>query len=150
MIKYKILSSISLLFWLLLIIILSSQNGTDTAQTSYKISSFVSKLFYNNANISDIKSVDFVIRKIAHIVLFFGLGFSITLFGFAFFIEMIDFKFLVLISVVLSVLTAFLDEWRKQFIVGRHFDIYESMINIGSAIVGVAFMYLFHKFFSGE
>lgn len=137
------------ILWLLFIFTLSSQNGSQTAQTSEGIAKTVAEVIYQQPSETQVNEVHFIIRKLAHVGLFFALGVlsfsaSATIFGW-------KNKSRKCLSVVvpLTIMTAygFFDEWQKQFIDGRHFQLDEAMLNIISGIIGIAIsatiLYLF-------
>ncbi len=138
-------SKASLLLWILffvcivLIAYLSSQDGSATKNTSLYLSEKLACLFFPNSGPERVIEIDYYIRKIAHVGLFFLLGgflFCACYFTFS----PVTFKHHAIIAVLTSLTLAFLgfvDEWRKQFIDGRHFDLSEVALNIVGALSAV-------------
>lgn len=138
------LKSVSYLLWLLtiiwmiLIFNLSAQNGTQTAQTSSNIAQKTAEIIYRQPTEIQVNQIHLIIRKLAHVGLFFILGVllfsaSVTFFG------MEKKRKYMSIAIALAVTTCygFLDEWQKQFIDGRHFHLDEAAINMLSGVGGV-------------
>ena len=70
--KLWILGIITIL-WMLVIYFLSAQNGNQTTKLSLAISEFLSEIMGERTS-KEAVHLHLVIRKLAHIVLFFGLG----------------------------------------------------------------------------
>lgn len=140
--KYKILSIVFFLltvFCLFYINEFSTETGVETAITSDNIAEYLANIFTQNPTSAQIDIIENAIRLCAHFTLFFILGQLSILTNLTFFIGM-DYKYKIISSVFVVVLVSlcgFLDEWRKQFIDGRHFDLGEAYINIFSGIAGI-------------
>ena len=126
------------ILWLLSIFTLSSQNGTQTAQTSGGVAQKTAEVIYQQPTQQQINQVHFNIRKSAHVGLFFILGVlsfsaSATTFG----IKNRGKYLSIAVPVILTSAYGFFDEWHKQFIGGRHFQLDEAVLNMVSGVVGV-------------
>ncbi|MGX8833552.1 VanZ family protein [Amedibacillus sp. YH-ame6] len=123
------------ILWLIFIFALSSQNGTQTSQTSSGIAKDVAEFVYSQPTESQVNSMHMNIRELAHIGFFFILGVlsflsSIYTFGKK------NYKVLAF-ALIIPVCYGYFDEWHKQFIDGRHFQLEEAVLNIVSGVIGV-------------
>ncbi len=128
-----------LILWLVLMLVLSSQTGTQTSELSGGIATTIANIFYKDPTSQQIYSVNLLIRKLAHIAIFLILGMLITtVFLTTFLPESINsIAILSILSVVITFGIGFLDEWRKQFVDGRHFDSTELILNFIACFIGV-------------
>lgn len=117
------------------IFFLSSQTGGETAGLSSGIAEFITKLLYREPDLKQIENVHYLIRQTVRIMLFAGFGFFTAE---AVYVTFSRFKLLHLFPIVslLCSALAFTDEWRKQYITGRHFQIDEAVLNIISVCTG--------------
>jgi VanZ family protein len=126
------------ILWILLIFTLSSQNGPQTAQTSGGIAKDVAEIIYQKPTEPQVNKVHFNIRKLAHVGLFLILGVlsfsaSATSLGWK-----KKRKYIAMATAsVITLSYGFFDEWHKQFIGGRHFQLDEAVLNMMSGAVGV-------------
>ena len=97
--------------WMLLIFSLSSQNGTQTTELSTTCAEKVANVIYQVPTEEQIQYVHSYIRKM--VLSFLG-------------------------AVAVTSCFSFLDEWHKQFIDGRHFQMEEVALNVCSGIVVIA------------
>ena len=141
--KRKIIFVALTLLWLSLILLLSSQNGNETAQTSSVIAKKIVNLIYKNASESKIHTVHLFIRKLAHIFLFLVYGALVSVTAIVFFEK--KHKVAMIVSALCIGIYAFFDEWHKQFIGGRHFDLHEVLLNLISGIFAMIIVFLFNK-----
>ena len=123
--------------WLLLIFTLSSQNRVQTVQTSGGIAEKTAEVIYQQPTEDEVDQIPFSIRKLAHVSLFFILGAlsfsaSATTFG----VKNRRKYWGIAVAVILTSAYGFFDEWHKQFIGGRHFQLNEVMLNIISGVTG--------------
>lgn len=122
--------------WMGLIWYLSSENGAETAKTSGEIAEKVATVVTHEPkpDVQVVNKIDFSIRKIAHFALFFVLGIlvygTLTMFKIKWF-------WLAIITFGICCIYAFLDEWKKQFIQGRHFQLDEAALNMCGAFAGI-------------
>lgn len=129
------------ILWITFIFTLSSQTGPQTAQTSGGIAEDVAEIIYQQPTEQQVNQVHFNIRKMAHVGLFFVLGAlsfsaSATTFGWK-----KKRKYLpVAVASVITLSYGFFDEWHKQFIGGRHFQLDEAVLNMVSGVIGIVFM----------
>lgn len=122
--------------WGGLIASLSSENGEQTAQTSRKISVAVAHIVTDSPTEETIAVADRYVRTTAHFVLFFVLGVLIygALYGLRIWLN----KYLLgSIAVFLCGGFSYWDEWRKQFIEGRHFQLDEAALNFAGGLSGI-------------
>ena len=125
--------------WMLLIYVLSTQNGEQTAKLSLAISEILSRIL--GESIADATGqMHMEIRKLAPIVLFLILG--VIAYLLMFYGGLVNQgKHKRSVSVLLSFLVlsgyGYFDEWHKQFIKGRHFQLEEVGLNIVSGCTGI-------------
>lgn len=137
--KISIFLWVSFIAWIAIIFFLSSQTGSDTSELSGSIANIFADLIYKNPTLDQINSVNIFIRKTAHIAIFLALGII------AFLATMLTFSPQTSLGIVISVassvaitfLIGFVDEWKKQFIEGRHFDLTEVNLNLIGGFFGV-------------
>lgn len=130
-----------LVAWLGVIYYLSSQNGEQTAQTSLALTHKLAAFVFENPTDAQLADFHMILRKFAHLFLFFLLG-SLTTW-----VSAVTFPkgkgilsgYYVLISMGMTLAAGYFDEWHKQFIAGRHFDFAETMLNLKAGACGVIF-----------
>lgn len=141
--KSVVFIGLAILLWLLLIYTLSSQNGPQTAKTSYGLARYVAKQLYETPTAEQLSETHMAIRKLAHIAMFGilgvlvgmvcvkakGISISSTRFAMGYF-------FLLLCSI--------LDEWHKQFIEGRHNEVMDVLLNVIGCSIGLGIVGLIY------
>lgn len=135
----------SIIFWLItilwisIILYLSSQNGEETARMSSRLAKKLAEFLYHQPSAEQINTVHGAFRKMAHISLFFVLGvLSYVASRSTFRIKNLERKWMAAVmALTITSAYGFYDEWHKQFIVGRHFDIGETVLNICCGLAGV-------------
>lgn len=138
--KNLMVLSIVMIGWLLLIFFLSSQDGTQTTNLSMFWAEKAADIFYSNPTLAEIQSVHIHIRKIAHIVLFAGLGmltYMLIAQGTCCKVKKGRIWISAVVALAFVACCGFFDEWHKQFVAGRHFQIEEAALNVWSGIVGI-------------
>lgn len=137
--QWPLLLCLITLLWMLAIFLLSSQNGEQTAKASGGLAQTIAGILYRQPTEQQVDQVHIVLRKIAHIGLFFVLG----LLSYAAASNTLGrlrpnkrWPSLVL-AMALTSACGFFDEWHKQFIDGRHFDAGETLLNMACGILGV-------------
>lgn len=125
--------------WIGLIFSLSSQNGEQTAKTSSGIAEKMATVIYQQPTNHQVDWVHLNIRKLAHVSLFLSLGLLTGLAGKMTFNykQGILKRVAIVIPVVIISVYGFFDEWHKQFIDGRHFELPEVMLNIFCGLIGI-------------
>ena len=123
--------------WIGMILSLSSQNGDQTAELSGGLAGWIAELIFRDPSAGQMEQVHMLIRKLAHVVLFLGLGGLSYAAGHVTFHRKGRRRAAAGISAVLILSCAFLDEWHKQFIPGRHFDTGETLLNMCCGIAGI-------------
>ncbi len=106
---------------------LSSEPGMQTASTTEKIILMLERLIRTDLDAYGV----FLLRQFGRVVLFFALGIFTYL---TFHNFLLEWEFL---AMPLVIIYGCLDEWRKQFIIGRHFQLEEMWLNVMSSISGV-------------
>ena len=138
--------------WLCLIFHLSTENGEKTTDTSMRIAEKISGRLYASPTQERVDGVHRSIRKAAHVVLFFVFGVLVCIMGL--YISSLWRKswvalLMLVIGVGLILGVGWLDEWHKQFIDGRHYQISEAIINIVSGLSGGIVTIIVRNFFTG-
>ncbi|MFI3227130.1 MAG: VanZ family protein [Clostridia bacterium] len=135
---------IALIFWIGIIFLLSSQNGEQTFNLSNGVSSNIIDVFFKGMTQAESVKIHEYLRKVAHISLFGVLGMLLSLIFNIIFSEKGKWGYIIsfFISVFCFSGIAFFDEWRKQFIDGRHFDMIDVKLNLVSGFLGVIFVFI--------
>lgn len=120
--------------WLGLMLFLSSQNGEDTLGLSEWICKKILSLF-GRYNASDMARLNAVLRKAAHFFLFFVLGIMSVMWTVI--IPRFSVAVKTLFCFAVCFIIAFFDEAHKVFIPGRHFSLFESLLNFFGAAAGI-------------
>lgn len=125
--------------WISIILYLSSQNGEETARMSSGFAEKLAEILYQQPSVEQVNNVHGALRKVAHISLFFILGvLSYFASGSTFRAKDLQRKLLaVVVAVMITSAYGFFDEWHKQFIAGRHFDIEETILNMFCGLAGI-------------
>ena len=140
----KLIPLLLLCIWITLMFFLSSQNGEQTASTSSGIADWIAMLFYKAPTQPQVNHIHMLLRKSAHIILFFGVG-AISFYTFLILCKKRPILTM-LASLILTVLVAFFDEWYKIYIPGRHCDMGEALLNAISGLIAIGFYILLHRF----
>lgn len=143
------------LCWMGLIFCLSSQNGSITASASKGISKKIADIVFGTPSANQYVAMDAVIRRGAHYALFFGYGILTALTGISLFrnvnrirpikdrkSRIIRYVIFVITLIAIDGIYAHYDEWHKQFIAGRHYQLDEVMMNFEGAMVALALVLL--------
>lgn len=141
--RKAIITFVLLIFWLALMFVLSSQNGEETVQVSGGVSEFIAKLIYNSPTAEQMNFVHLIIRKIAHLVLYFMFGTLLSLF-----MRYIDRLKPIMkngISALSVIIISFADELHKLPISGRHFDLFDVLLNIIGGMLAVFAVFMLSK-----
>ena len=119
----KIISTILLIIWCLLIFYLSSQNGNLSGESSSRVINFINKIL--KINLYNFKYSVFIVRKLAHMFLYFVL----YLLSFIFF-KSFNMKKYHLKAFVFCLLYAISDELHQLFIIERTFKLLDILIDM--------------------
>lgn len=110
--------------WLSLIFHLSAEDGEKTADTSMRIAEKISGVLYSSPTVEQTAEIHYMVRKAAHVILFFVLGVLSALTG----LTVLHFcpapwvRYVIFAAVFCLLLgVGWMDEWHKQFIEGRHY-----------------------------
>lgn len=125
--------------WVGLIYYFSAQDGIKTADTSMKIARQAAEVIYEHPTREQIESVHVNVRKAAHIFLFLVLGMLVallSLFLSRFWQQPWIHVLIFFIGIGAIAAIGWLDEWHKQFIEGRHYQMTEAILNIVSGLAG--------------
>lgn len=129
----KIISIVLLVLWCLLIFYFSNQKGSTSLGSSNQVIEFINlilKKFNSNSDITSFKYISFVVRKLAHIFLYFILYFLAYYTAFQFNIKKRKF-----LSLLFCFLYAVSDEFHQLFIPNRSFGFTDILIDtLGSLL----------------
>lgn len=124
----KKLSLILLILWMIVIFTMSSFNANDSGNQSGIIVNFISNIF----NISNVRLLSLIVRKLAHFTEYFILGvLSINYF--------IKYKKNINYSFLMCVIYAISDEIHQIFVSGRSCQLMDIFIDSVGAIIGIIF-----------
>lgn len=129
------------------IFIMSCQSATVSTQSSGRVIRIIAKIFiadFESAPIeyqmNFINSLQFLVRKAAHFILYFSLGFSVC--GCVLTFENTTKLYNSLVALAVSVLYAVSDEIHQIFVVGRSGQISDVFLDTCGIIFGILFMNL--------
>lgn len=126
-----------LIVWIALMLILSSQNGTQTARVSGSLSFWLTRMIFGESELyAKWQTVHTLIRRAAHIFLFAVMSALVAEFISCF--EKAKTIFCAAAAVCIGSLFSLADEWHKLFIDGRHFDMFDVKLNIIGVLIGTA------------
>ena len=141
----KIIYSILLILWLLIIFAFSNQNGVASGSNSSGIIYFTLDMIYNILNILKdniyevLSIIHNPIRECAHVFEYFVLAFLTykTLESF----NIKENKYIV--TILFCFLSASLDEIHQLFIVGRTFEYYDILMDTLGSVLMIIFIKIF-------
>lgn len=128
---------------MLLIFLLSSQSTMETQQLSRSVSEKILEiqqlLFGNSANlINDAEEINWILRKLAHFLLFMLLGIlSALVFAGR---NPISRKW-ILPAILICILYAVGDEFHQMFVLGRTASVQDVLLDSAGSITGIAWYY---------
>lgn len=122
----KIISLLLVIFWMILIFVMSSYNGVVSGNQSGFIVNFVAGIF----NIRNLDILSFIIRKMAHLSEYLILG--ILTYNV---IRYYDKK--ILLAILICVIYAISDEVHQIFVPGREFKLLDICIDSFGTIIGI-------------
>ena len=146
-------------FLMIYIFVMSSQTATVSTQSSGEIIRTIAKIVVEDFESAPIdyqlyfiSSLQFFVRKAAHFLVYFLLGFSVC--GCALTFENKTIRYKTLLSVGISVLYAVSDEIHQLFVAGRSGQISDVLLDSFGIFCGVLFINLLlifvQRFFSKE
>ena len=137
----KIFSLLFLIFWCLLIFYFSNQKGDISKNSSNGVIDLLNqflRIFNDSIDLNNIEGISFLIRKLAHMFLYFVLYIAIfSVFKLFTFLKNIKSYFLIL---GLCFLYAISDEVHQLFITERSFGIIDILIDTFGASLGFFFL----------
>lgn len=131
------LAALALLIYFVLI--LSFQSGEESANETIGIAVRIAHTVFADPTEVEILTIHVVLRYMGHLGLFFIVGFVAT------FVSMVIFRnYYRILGVFLSCgvcyILAYYTEYYKQFIDGRHFQLFDVILNWCGSAAGIAFM----------
>ena len=149
----KIALSLSLvIIWMIMIFILSGMNSIESnSKTKSIVSKIIGEVVEKQEDVSVIKEIDnenldnanYIFRKIAHATVYLVLSFFVC--NFFYQIKMRKFNNNYLISIIICLLYAILDEYHQTFIIGRNGNYLDILIDLVGAIIGSIVFYMVVK-----
>lgn len=134
----KIISIILLVIWCLIIFYFSNQVGSVSENSSSHVVDFINKIL--KINLYNYKYSMFIVRKFAHMFLYFILYIlSLNVFN------NYKIKKYYLYSILFCFIYAISDEIHQLFIFERSFGIADILIDMFGALIGFSFIKLFKK-----
>jgi len=131
----KIVKILLLILWMIVIFILSNQNGSESTSLSEGFTNITICNFINNCN-PEVYS--FIVRKMAHIILYFILGiFSVINFK--------NDKNGIINAIILCIIYAFFDEIHQMFINNRSGEVRDIIIDSISSLSSILLIYKIRK-----
>ncbi len=121
----------SVVFILIAMFLFSSQTSDVSSDTSGRVVKFIVRLFNIDDTAHNISMLHTVIRKLAHFSLFMILGVSVS--------SVVHFslgRLEILLSPLVCLLAAILDETHQLFISGRSGEIRDVLIDFSGAVFG--------------
>ena len=127
----KIIKIIILVLWMLVIFLLSNQTGSESTSLSDKVICSI----FNNCNP---ETYSFIIRKLAHFILYFILGiFTIINFEIN--------KENMIYALLICIIYAFTDEIHQMFINNRSGEVRDIIIDSLGSLSSILLIYKFKK-----
>lgn len=132
--------SLAALFMLLYVVmVLSFQNGTDSAGITMRLAEQIARRIFEQPTMDQIEATALMIRYGAHLGLFFVVGFVTT------FVGMVIFRgyyriFGVIGAGAVCYVLAYYTEYYKQFVEGRHFQQSDAALNWYGSVAGILCM----------
>lgn len=131
----KIVKILLLILWMIVIFILSNQNGSESTSLSEGFTNITICNFINNCN-PEVYS--FIVRKLAHFTLYFILGiFSIINFK--------NDKNGLINALIICIIYAFFDEIHQMFINNRSGEVRDIIIDSISSLSSILLIYKIRK-----
>lgn len=145
----RILLFICIIWWMFIIFRFSAQTGTSSATSSHSVIYLLGKITKNitghNIILSltpiQFKRVEFVIRKMAHMFIYFTLSILIILFLFTYNTSI---KMKIFLTLCISFLYACSDEIHQYFVGGRSASFKDVLIDTSGAGIGVLFIIIIY------
>lgn len=121
------------------LIALSFQEGEASGAITIRLSSYITRIIFDEATSNQVEMMNRVLRFGAHLGLFFLLGIILC------YVSMLIFRGYfrvigVMGTAVVCYLLAYYTEYYKQFIANRHFQIEDVKLNWIGSIIGIGFM----------
>lgn len=132
-------SILALMLLLYFVMIVSFQNGAQSANVTMRLAGLVADSVFENPTQEQIETVSLLLRYGAHIALFFVLGVVTA------FVSMVICRNFyriagILASGLICYMLAYYTEYYKQFIDGRHFQMSDVSLNWYGSLAGIICM----------
>ncbi|HAL73636.1 MAG TPA: VanZ family protein [Clostridiales bacterium] len=125
---------ILVLLWMLIIFLLSAQDGSASGQLSNNIAGWLYNLFTGQSDPEGITAFEGVLRQIAHGGAYFVLAILVSLALSRSGIS--DIRHIIL-TLVICALYAGSDEWHQSFVPGRAAELKDYAVDLAGAVLGV-------------
>lgn len=145
----RLLLLIGIIWWMSVIFRFSAQTGTSSASSSHSVIYLIGKITKSitghNIILSltpiQFKRVEFVIRKMAHMFIYFMLSILVILFLFTYYNSI---KTKIFLTLFISFLYACSDEIHQYFVGGRSASFKDVLIDTTGAGIGILFILIIY------
>lgn len=120
--------------WMLIIFLLSAQDGTASGQLSNGIAGWIYRLFTGQTDPGGITALEEVLRQVAHGSVYFILAVFVSL---AFNRSGISDIRHIILTLVVCALYAASDEWHQSFVPGRAAQFADFAVDMAGAVLGL-------------
>lgn len=133
--KTRIIRIIILILWMIIIFLFSNQTGSESTIVS---DSFINKTICNIVNNCNPEVYSFIVRKLAHFMLYFILG-ILSLLCFK------NDKEGLKNAIIICIIYAFTDEIHQMFINNRSGEVRDIIIDSIGSLSGIFFIYFTNR-----
>lgn len=120
--------------WMLIIFLLSAQDGTESGQLSNNLAGWLYGLFTGQSDPEGISAFEGVLRQIAHGGAYFVLAILVSL---AFSRSGISDIRHIILTLAVCALYAGSDEWHQSFVPGRAAEFKDYAVDLAGAVLGI-------------
>ena len=139
----KIISIILLIFWCMLIFYFSNQVGSLSENSSSRLINFFNNLF--SINLYKFKYIRFIVRKLAHVFLYFVLSLlSLNCF------KRFKYQKYIIISFIFCLIYSIFDEFHQFFISERSAQITDVLIDSIGVFLGIIMYFIINKYLTNR
>lgn len=125
---------ILVVLWMLIIFLLSAQDGTESGQLSNNLAAWLYKFFTGQTDPAGITAFEAILRQIAHGSVYFILAILVSL---ALSRSGISDVRHVVLAMIICVLYAGSDEWHQSFVPGRAAELKDFAVDLAGVVLGV-------------
>lgn len=131
--------------WLYLMHVLSTADGEETLEQSMALAEKIADKFFGEYSDTFLEYLNNIIRKLAHVAIYLILGFLVAAIWDFLLCNHLKVRWRALFSLITTSAIAFLDEYQKIPISGRHFDKEEVVLNaVCAAAVVICYFFIIY------